>query len=154
MKISPDSWHYRLFCFMSQWNAAWRGKHDYHTYPKIGQFGIGLCPYMRMILIWGPLAIVSNVIPLGAFALAFYVFPHSAAGAAGVIWLLVSLGAGLGAIFLLGFLKDWVDARQEARYESQVSESEEEKPDGFWKLLGQFLKSAKTKVCPVLELEE
>jgi hypothetical protein len=28
MKISADSWHYRLYVFMSQWNAAWRGKHD------------------------------------------------------------------------------------------------------------------------------
>lgn len=34
MKISPDSWHYKLYVFMSQWNAAWRGKDNFLDYPK------------------------------------------------------------------------------------------------------------------------
>jgi len=156
MKIREDSWHFRLYVFMSQWNAAWRYKDDYLAYPKIGSSGIGLCPYMRMILIWGPLAIVSNVVPIFAVVAAFLIFPGSMNGAAGVGWLLFSISVIIGLGFIISWIKDWSDERAERREGSQLKCQDPDyvEPDSFWKLLKAFAQTTKSKICPVLELEK
>ncbi len=156
MKIREDSWHFRLYVFMSQWNAAWRGNNDYLDHPQISSFGIGLCPYMRMILIWGPLAILSNVFPIAAVIGSLVAFPGSVAGTSGIFWLFGWIAGFVGAIFALGWIKNWQDERQESREISQLIKQDPNyvEPESFWKLIKDYVKSAKTKVCPVLELEE
>jgi hypothetical protein len=152
MRISPKSWHYRLYVFMSQWNAAWRDKDDYLSYPKHGEM-IGLCPYMRMILIWGPLAILSNLIPLGFVIMALLLFPMSAAGPSGIGWLLFWLVMTIGLVIGGGFIKDWLDRRADEKENSQIPGWDYEpkkKPDGFFKLLNEWIHS---KFCPVLEVQ-
>ena len=155
MKISPDSWHYRLYSFMSQWNAAWREKDDFLDYPKHGTM-IGLCPYMRMILIWGPLAILSNLIPIAAVIGAFLLFPASVNGGAAVGWLFFTVIAFVGIILALGWLKNYLDERHEENEVSQLHKQDPDyvEPDSFWKLLKGYAKAVKSRVCPVLELEE
>ena len=152
MQISEDSWHFKLFVFMSQWNAAWHEKDDYLDYPKIPESGIGLCPYMRMILIWGPLAILSNFVPLAFLVGALFLFPASANGAAGVGWTLFTIAAMIGSGFAIGWLKDRKEIRDEAKERSQLDPyGEEEKPDGFFKLLWTWVHDS---ICPVLEVKE
>jgi len=62
----------------------------------------------------------------------------------------------VGAIFALGWIKNWQDERQESREISQLIKQDPNyvEPESFWKLIKDYVKSAKTKVCPVLELEE
>jgi hypothetical protein len=160
MKISADSWHYRLYVFMSQWNAAWRHKIDPWEYPRGGHM-IGLCPYMRMILIWGPLAILSNLLPLGALYVTFILFPVSMNGGLGVAWLLgffVTVGA---VVFAIGFIRHVIGKLEEGRRSSQITRQQEEElarqrgeeKTSFRSLVWGFLVAAKTKMCPVLELK-
>lgn len=155
MKISADSWHHRLYVFMSQWNAAWRGKDDHWEYPR-GGYMIGLCPYMRMILIWGPLAILSNLIPIGAVIGTFFLFPAAINGGLGVAWLLgffITLGA---VIFSIGYIRHLIGTLEEDRQSQQISRQQEEELEQrttFWSLIWGFLVAIKTKMCPVLELK-
>jgi hypothetical protein len=135
---------------MSQWNAAWHHKSNYYEYPKHGEM-IGLCPYMRMIIIWGPLAILSNLIPLGAVIGALFMFPMAANGAAGVGWLFFWVVLTVGLIVAWAFFKDWRDAKAEEKEKSQISswDDEEEKPQGFIKLMYEWIHN---KFCPILEV--
>ena len=159
MKISENSWHYRLYVFMSQWNAAWRNCDDYLEYPKTygrRSNNIGLCPYMRMILIWGPLSILSNLIPILAVLGALIAMPTGMNGLAGFLWLI--FWAVTAAAFTLGIAKlaDWRQARAERMEKLQTYRQDPDyvKQDTFWSLLGEYLMSIKTKVCPVLEVEK
>lgn len=156
MKLNPNSWHYKIYAFNSQLVAAWMHKDDYHYYPKIGSFGIGLCPYMRMILIWGPLVALTNVVPFAAIYAAFIMFPGFAAGGAGIFWLIFTLASIVGFFVLLAKIKDWASERQERREESQLrrQDPDYQEPEGFWRLVGGYLKSMKTKICPVLEIQD
>lgn len=159
MKISADSWHYRLYVFMSQWNAAWLGKSEPWEYPRGGTM-IGLCPYMRMILIWGPLAILSNLVPIGAIIGTFFLFPAAVNGALGVAWLFgffVTLGA---LIFGMGYVGHLIGRLEEGRRRNQLTRKEEEdyyetEPrQTFRGLVWSYLVAVKTKMCPVLEVNE
>jgi hypothetical protein len=159
MKISENSWHYRLFVFMSQWNAAWRNRDDYLDHPKTSRrekFNIGLCPYMRMILIWGPLSILSNLIPLLAVLGALVAMPTGMNGLAGVLWLLFWAVSAVAIGFAIAKLADWRQARAENQEKLQVYRQSPDyvKKDTFLSLLGEFLMSIKTKICPVLEVEK
>ena len=157
MKISQDCWHYKLYVFMSQWSAAWRADDNYlHAGEHTSM--IGLCPYMRMILIWGPLAILSNIIPLGGVIGVLFLFPASANGFMGIFWLFFWLACIVAAFFGIGWLKDFLSAREEKKERSQLpphpDDEEVEKPTGFWTIVKEYIIAAKTKVCPVLEIEE
>lgn len=154
MKIDPESWHYRLYCFMSQWTAAWRGVEDFHNEPRSYKRMIGLCPYMRMILIWGPLAILSNFIWILAVITTFFAFPAGINGLAGVSWLVGSIFIFGVAIYLLGKLKDLMSSREDARIKENLrrQDPDYEPPVTFWNVLVGYIKTFKTKICPVMEL--
>ena len=157
MKIRNDSWHYRLYVFMSQWNAAWRGRDDYLDFPHTDYYNrIGLCPYMRMILIWGPLSIISNVIPVGAVFLAVIGFPLMLNGAAGVGWLVFWAVTLVAVVYAVSKIMDWRQAQHEARAGSQLYTQAPDyvEPDSFWRLVREYAVSVKTKICPVLEIEK
>lgn len=163
MKISRTSWHFKLFVFMSQWSAAWRCHKDFFEWPHISKFGIGLCPYMRMILIWGPLAILSNILPIMFIVGSFVLFPGFAAGWAGVGWLFGSLVIVIGVVFAtflsVEFVSEWRRNRAPERHWIQTDESDDEsddepsegKPHGFIRLFAVWLHDA---VCPILEVEK
>ncbi len=157
MKISPDSWHYKLYVFMSQWNAAWRHKLDPWEYPR-GKNMIGLCPYMRMILIWGPLSILSNLLPIGAVYAAFVMFPAAVNGTAGIAWLVGSVIALAVSFFLIGWIAHLIGVVREQRRDSRIQREFEdldvEPKETFFGLIKQYIVAIKTRICPVLELED
>lgn len=158
MKISPDSWHYKLYVFMCQWNAAWRGKNDYWEYPRQGNM-IGLCPYMRMILIWGPLAILSNLIPIAAIVGTFFLFPASLNGVVGIAWLLGTIFALAAGILGIGYVSHLIGKLEEGRRREKLDreffEDEPSKPTKTFRgLVWDYVVAVKTKMCPVLEVEK
>ena len=151
MKISPTSWHYRLYCYMSQAYASWTHENDYWEYPKNTAF-LGLCPYMRMILIWGPIAILSNLVPIYAVIAALVLFPAGASGWVGIAWLFGSAALIAGLIVLGAYLFDKGAERRAAKKESQLNNmDEEEKPAGFIKLMYTWIHDS---ICPKLELPQ
>jgi len=153
MKISPTSWHYRLYVFMCQWNAAWRDKDDYWEYPKNTTM-LGLCHYMRMILIWGPLAILSNLVPIATLLGAFFIFPAGANGIVAILWLFGAIAALAASIFGISLLKDYLDARDESKKKSQLEaqfDNQKEKPKSFLVLMYVWIHDS---ICPMLELPQ
>lgn len=153
--MKTNSWHWKVYCFNSQLVAAWKGKDDYHEYPYHNKM-IGLCPYMRMILIWGPLVMLTNIIPLAAIIATFYWFPAGANGIVGVYWLLGSIIGVVTFFVTLAKYQDWQTARREEKQESQLSCQRvdmENQAETFWTLVMSYIKAIKSKVCPVLEIE-
>lgn len=162
MKINTDSWHYKLYIFMAQWNAAWLHNDNYIDYP-LNRKKIGLCEYMRMILIWGPLSILSNLIPLGLVFLVLFSFPFYANGTIGVLWLFGFVGFIIATSVVLGRIADWKSDRKEALRKSQIydeyddyddCEDDREPDQGFATLMKEYLKSIKSKICPILEVNK
>ena len=152
--IDINSWHWKVYCFNSQLCAAWRGNEDFNEYPYHGRL-LGLCPYMRMIFLWGPLVALTYLLPIGAIATAFYFLPTSAGGTGGVLWLvgvILSFAAFVAAIvWALGKQKE-IRERRPAPYLRK--ERDEPTTVTFRSMLFDWLKSMKSKVCPVLVLPD
>lgn len=155
-KIDRNSWHWKIYAFNSQLVHAWLGKDFYYEYPKQREGEkIGLCPYMRMIILWGPLVMLTYLAPLAAFYGALIYFPYSANAGLGLLALFGTLLAISGVIWLLAWLavkreeETWEqrEAREEAR-ERRLKEN-----PGFLRLFWRWLVAQKTKICPVMEVE-
>jgi len=152
LNINKSSWHYKVYTFNSQWWAAWTNQSDYHTY-KMNNDKIGLCEYMRMILLWGPLAILSNIVPIMAVWLAFFMFPMSISGIGGVIWLFVAIGAfGASGVCLEKFLSYRENKKSQAA--TDMTHNNAIPDSGFRVIAKEFVISIKTKVCPILEVND
>lgn len=163
MTINTRSWHYRLYVFMLQWCKAWNGHDDYYYEPRLKN--IGLCSYMRMILLWGPLVILTNVVPLGMTIAALFLFPIAANGFVGVAWLLGIILLPFVLMYAWIRLTSWLENRYpDAPTKNQndgeiktgnIHDQEKVEPStGFMSLLWSYLVSFKTKICPVLEVEK
>jgi hypothetical protein len=158
MNIDSNSWHWRLYKFNSQWVAAWKGRNDFYDFPRHGRM-IGLCPYMRMILIWGPIAMLSNIFPLAVLAGTFLLFPVTANGVMGIAWLIGVIVLVAASICAMSYLLDYRSRRCEAnrradlKHESNKSSDSQltEQPDTFWTLFCSYVVAVKTKICPVLQ---
>ena len=151
-KIDKNSWHYKWYVIASQLNAKWQGKDHYLDYPLNKQ--TGLCPYMRMILMWGPLAILSNLVPIGAVVAVFLYLPASAMGWMGIVWLLFYIFTVFACIGSIGLLVNW-----RARYKEKNKKSNLEKqhpdyeaPETGRTLLVKYATTFHTKICPMLEM--
>jgi len=158
MKISPGSWHYKLYVFMSQWNAAWLGKDAYWKYPHNSN-KVGLCPYIRMIILWGPLAILSNFIPIGVFIASFFLYPASVNGYVGIVWLVTTLLVITAVVLIIGYVRHLIDLHEENRRHSELEygvyyEKQDKSQETFRSLLWEYLETIKTKMCPVLEVKQ
>ena len=151
-EINPNSWHYKLYKFNCQWIACWWGEPHYHKYPTHRRL-LGLCPYMRTIFIWGPLIMLTNIIPGLSLYAAFIVMPS---GGFGVGWFIGSVVLTVVALAGVLAMINWL-VRLSSMQENRVSQLPEQAPgykapETFWTLVKSYLKSVKTKVCPVLRL--
>jgi hypothetical protein len=158
MKLRKSSWHYKLYAFNSQLCAAWWDEDDFYRYPIHGTI-IGLCPYMRMIMIWGPLVFAFNLLPVIVMVGALLVLPAVTIG----LWSLLTfsfvvvgvIGAVIGLSMGMAYLKNVrsefvVKKTTQNEYDAMHGISH---PETFWSLLTSYVKSMKTKICPVLELD-
>jgi hypothetical protein len=165
MKLNKSSWHYKVYAFNSQMVARLGDNgSDFYKYPHHGRI-IGLCPYMRMIMLWGPFAFLCNLVPLIAVVWFFLVLPAFTVG----LWSLLIFAAyvcaagGLAIALYYGitYVANSVsthhdDAHQAEREAAKVVRDAHKatQPDTFWSLFVGYVKSLKTKVCPVLELDD
>lgn len=151
MKINRNSWHFKLYEFNLQLIAAWRG-HDWYFEVK-GKDTIGLCPYVRTIILWGPLIMATYVLTLYIVTLPFVFFP-------------IAMGTGLGGsiavigtIFLfiltLFLLDKYIGYRNKKKDDEEIPDwQSEEKDKTFGTVFWEYIKSFKTKICPVLEVKD
>lgn len=154
MKISDKSWHYKIYVFNSQLVAAWKDDKFYLNKPGNGK-NIGLCPYMRMIFVWGPLAMLSYTVPIYAMYLALFKFPVSAAGAMGIVWLFGWIAGIIGFMFAMAWFTEYNNNRKanKASKSSIVNPYDGiEEESTFWTIIREYVVALKTKVCPILEV--
>jgi hypothetical protein len=152
-EIDPKCWHWKLYCFMSQVIAAWNDKPNPEEYG-IHDTHIGRCPYMRTIFVWGPLVLLTNLIPISALVSLFYWIPMSMSGGAGIIWTVVTIGSVIGGVILfllmLAGITELVD-RSNARKQHAVPNTPKiNQPETMWSLIKEHIGSVKTKLCPIL----
>jgi hypothetical protein len=159
MKLNKSSWHYKVYAFNSQMVAAWTMEGDFHEYPYHGKI-IGLCPYMRMIMLWGPLVFLCNLSPLIAAVAAFIVLPVVTIGALSHLTVVATIVGCIILVFLVLSGANYLIDRHEHYYRLKKkqqridAENNVTPPETFWSLLVSYIKSLKTKVCPVLELDD
>tara|TARA_B110000240_G_C13364849_1_gene395615 strand:- start:315 stop:809 length:495 start_codon:yes stop_codon:yes gene_type:complete len=163
MKLNKSSWHYKVYAFNSQLVAAWQNQNSFHRYPYHGKI-IGLCPYMRMIIIWGPLVFLCNLAPLVAAVGVFIVLPVTTIGAMSQLIVVATIVGFVvaacliigGANYLAGRLGDMEELRAEQQKKTKLESAANgvTPPETFWSLLVSYITSLKTKVCPVLELDD
>jgi hypothetical protein len=163
MKLNKSSWHYKVYAFNSQMVAKLGDEHDFYEYPHHGRI-IGLCPYMRMIMIWGPLVFLCNLVPLIAAVGAFIVLPVTTIGAVSQLIVVATIVGFIvaacliigGANYLAGRLGDMQELRTEQQEKTRLESAANgvTPPETFWSLLVSYITSLKTKVCPVLELDD
>ena len=103
--IHKRVWHYQLFCWSLGIVDAWRGGNG--CYEERFEYGTSLFHYLRVILLYAPLAILSNI-ALGVWvAFSLFIMPVEVGGIWQYLafWLLLFL---LGAfLFLLRGLLFW-----------------------------------------------
>jgi hypothetical protein len=162
MKLNPNSWHYKVYVFNSQLNARWNDHSDFVDFPHHGN-NIGLCPYMRMIFVWGPLTMLAYVATIAVIVGTVWVFPSGATGGiTGTLWLLGTLSAIIGGLLGIAYVSDWRQEKTLAKHKERLElkdsmtynewQEHNKPPETFWTLCRDYLKSMKTKICPVLEI--
>ena len=156
LEVLSTSWHYKLYCFCAKtWfqflGTDWKYNHwREHT---------NLCFYIRVILVWAPLMIMTHLMLLGAFVFTFWWYPQNMFGLGsfytvmGIILVIIALVVGF--VYLIDSVK--------------VSLSEREKPDhhkksaafrfgksilSFLKLVWCWLEDAKKGICSEITVKE
>jgi hypothetical protein len=113
-----------------------------------------------MIFVWGPIVFLMNLVPGLCLIGTTIVLPIAIIGGASTAYtalaILAVIGMILGCIWLLEYTSEFLRTRKEQhRQDLQQREADGVvPPDTFWSLTKAYLKSAKTKVCPVLEFDD
>lgn len=157
MKLDTTSWHWKVF--------AWQYEQQ-HCYPfpldDVDKRSVNLCPYMRRVLIWATIWFLFS--PPGIYYTAAtlllagtgvnYHFHgwHGLSIEGQVLGAFACVCLGAFALFLTGAVikssyKKWKDI-QRAKRGYYIPP----KPDGFFKLLGQWFKARHDSICPAIEI--
>ncbi len=108
--IHKQVWHYRLFCWSLGIVDAWRGGHD--RYEENFEFGTSLFHYLRVILVYAPMAILSNVALVIWIVFSLFVIPVEVGGVWQVLgfWMLLTMLSAITVLLWCGVLH-WASLR-------------------------------------------
>lgn len=163
MNIRSTDWHYRLYLFNHRLCQKFRGNTWWYEHEPSR---INLCPYMRTILIWGPLLWFIHACLYVALGYAFIYLPLSVVGMSDMGWLVGALGrvAVTGLLFavvaygLIRVLSYFGEKRKKAKQERlELIESgvlPPPKSSSFWKMVKEYWESFHSKTCFALKVED
>jgi hypothetical protein len=158
MNLYANQWHVRLyFWFLDLWDAFLETNSDREQ--------TNLCQYIRMLFIWGPGIILTQ---LGLVAFGVYVLIWYPVTRFGWGW----YGWGIGAIaVIVGLVFAWSvvrDAVQERRYRARYApkphtprprrepepevEAKEERGPGLVAIIFAWMVAQKQKICPLISI--
>ena len=121
-------------------------------YPKRKyEDGTNFCHFVRMIVVYAPIAVVTNLLMWAVGVATLVVLPIHFFGAAGYIMTVISLAVLAGVI--IGVRKLVVMRREKKalapkEYVHQSARSDIPKGPGFTALAGKYLAAKKAKICP------
>ncbi len=156
MIISSKSWHYKLFLFNYQLLERFKGRsYWYESEPN----RINLCPYMRTILIWGPMLYLFYGLLWFLMGLTFLYIPFLMIGVSDTGWLgsvilslVITAGIIGGLIAGLTYTSMFVGKKiKEIKEEYEIRNAD--KPNGFFKILAAYWKSFHDKTCFTMDVK-
>lgn len=150
MKIDTNSWHYKLYVFNCQLVSAWTGYEQFYMEPD-HQRRIGLCPYARMLLIWGPLIMSSYLAMVLVVIGCLIVFPILINGVIGISWFFGTMFTIAGVIYLTS---RFLEKRDHLRKETPRVVKENDDSPSFWQIVKEYIKACKLKICPIMEIKQ
>jgi hypothetical protein len=118
---------------------------------------IGLCEYMRMLLIWGPIMTGFYIAIASWIGYVFLVMPIMSGGIGfisigfSILFLLAMVAIIVGVfftIFVLDFTKNKILDKLE-----DITEANDEKDDEEKSIIIEYYKETKDKVCPIMEIK-
>ena len=155
MYISQNSWHFQLYKFTKTVVERFKGN---PYWDNVSVSKVNLCPYMRTILIWGPL-VVSFYSFLYAFGLYVLVYlPITMTNGAAImntgLFIFVCALIAVALIGSIAFITNMtVGLVDKQRAKREEMEELGIKPSGFFAILMEYLKSLKSKTCVQLEVQ-
>jgi len=95
-----------------------------------------------------------NILAIAAPLMALFLFPYIVAGPVGLAWLVGTIAGFLALGFGLAVLVEHLRTKELRAWSDDDSDghNHNEKPGGFFKMLGAYLKSIKEKTCPIIEV--
>lgn len=150
MNISKTSWHYKLFRLNYILKASLFNKsYDDWYWQDFSNRPVNLCHYMRTILVWLPLKLLTYV---GFYAILLWlIFEFGVKTYGGGFLLMLMAIAGLavigGAFFVFFLLEGFL------KKQAQKVREEKEDHKKFTSLLFEWYRAAKEKVCPIMEVK-
>lgn len=142
--IDKKDWKHQLFLFcLGLRDSLFTGIDTSHRYED----GTNLCHFVRVIVVYGPLTVLLNLLTVGFVLTAVAGLPVYYVGPAGYLWLLLFLflaGAFLGAA-VYGLVR-YVRSRPK-KPESPVSPKRSAR---VVTLIGEYIVAKKKSVCPLI----
>ncbi len=162
MKLQESQWHVQLYLWCRDtWNT-FRDDNDWNTHHN-------LCLYIRSIILWAPLALLSQLalVAWAGYVLVYY--PVTRIGWTGFFWE-IGVVVGIAFAFLLFMLirkgirrlsQAWTNRRYRKleKLEGTKEDAEEvlvtpekDKGPGFIEVVFEYLVAMKQKTCPTIEI--
>lgn len=158
MNISATSWHFRLYTFNKRLLERFRGNR--YWLDEESPTRINLCPYMRTILIWGPMVYLFHAFMYLSLFVAFIWVPMQMISTTDIGWLsmvvVFFLGIGLAmAALIYGFilLGSHTSKKFKERREQREAAGIVEEEIGFIRALKAYWKGFHDKTCFALEVK-
>lgn len=151
IRISKDAWHFKLFKLATLAKARWSGDPFWEDWyeDEVNSSRINLCPYMRRSLIVMPLILLANAAAYGAIFFVCFIFPLMTIGLGSFYTVIGVVLAGVFTLFLVVLA---VCKLLEGGTAVVKATSESTTP--YRNLIGEYYKSVKHQICPVVEVED
>lgn len=151
MKVSKDSWHFKLYKFATLAKAKFQERDFWEDWynSEIDTSRINLCPYIRRPLVVMPLIILANIIAYVMIGIVAFWLPASTVGLGNFYSVIGVVLAGSLILILSVFLfSKLAEAGGEAVYRAK------ETTTPYRNLLGEYYLAVKHKICPIIEVSE
>jgi hypothetical protein len=147
-------WHVRLYLWAEPIVAEFfdRGSHVYH-YRKSYEVHTNLCPYMRTILLWLPLALLVNVATWAMAVATVTYIPGRLFGWKGWGLTVLVTAAGVGLLLLMLWLRQWYRERQEARPPKVPDVGPHDRTPGFGSAVREWVRKKHEGICPSITIK-
>ena len=137
MILNKNAWHFSVYKFFKTQMNRWD---DYYPEDPNTIENIGLCPYMRTLLLWGPLQMSFYALCYGAVYIALISIPLYG-GFINLFFSLLIVGFCMAIFALMAFIAS-VDIKELVSSKSAKNN-----------VAIQYAVSLKTKICPIMKVQ-
>jgi uncharacterized membrane protein len=150
MNLNTEQWYVRWFF----WSLGiWEEFNETYQAHSVEINGTNLCFFVRTIVLYVPVVLLSHAIAFGLCLLAFVVAPIMMFGgryyAYGVGAIVAIVAVLFGAVFFYEYVQNKKDAKREWNGQ-RVRRTPSAREPSFGKLLWDWAVAQKQKVCPMI----